>query len=85
MERFIEVGDQAIGAPVLAELYATHAERPVRVDLESLFRDLGVVSGPGGRVTFDEDAPLAEVRRAIAASASRGVTERRGSDRSSPR
>lgn len=82
MERFIEVGDGAIGAPVLAELYAKHAEHPVRVDLEALFRDLGVVSGPGRRITFDDAAPLADVRRAIDASAS---TKRSGSARSSSR
>lgn len=69
MSQVIEVGDRAIGAPVLAELYATHATRPVRVDLEGLFRDLGVAPGPGKTVTFDDAAPLAAVRRAITTSA----------------
>jgi hypothetical protein len=69
MARFIEVGDRAIGSPVLAELYAEHANKPVHVDLDALFRELGVAAGPGKTVIFDDTAPLADVRRAIDASA----------------
>jgi hypothetical protein len=90
MNRFVEVGDRAIGAPVLAELYAAHANEPVQVDLDALFRDLGVRAGPGRSVVFDDGAPLADVRRAITTSAGPrpgrgGVTEAPGSDRSPPR
>ncbi len=71
MEQVIEVGDRAIGAPVLSELYAVHGSHAVHVDVETLFRQLGVASGPGRSVTFDDSAPLADVRRAINASARR--------------
>jgi hypothetical protein len=66
MRRLVEVGDGAIGAPVLAELYGTHGGRAVRVDLAPLWRELGVVPRSDGEVAFDDGAPLAAIRRAIA-------------------
>lgn len=71
MLRLVEVGDAALGVPVLADLYATHRHRAVPVDLDGLWRDLGVVAAgggaprPGDDVAFDDAAPLAHVRRAI--------------------
>ncbi|MGH8630425.1 MAG: hypothetical protein ACREU7_06630 [Burkholderiales bacterium] len=66
IERALRVGDQATGVPVLAELYARMKDRPVAVDLDSLWRQLGVQIA-GGQVRFDEEAPLAAIRRAITA------------------
>lgn len=71
MLRLIDVGDAAIGAPVLAELYARHRHRAVHVDLERLWGELGVrgpgigAPRPGEDVALDDAAPLAHVRRAI--------------------
>lgn len=65
MLHLIEVADRAIGHPVLGELYARHRDAAVPIDLESMWRELGVVRGAGGGLTFDDAAPLAHVRRAI--------------------
>lgn len=64
----LAVGDRATGVPVLAELHARMGERPEPVDLPGLWKKLGVVVR-GGRVSFDDAAPLAAIRRAITASA----------------
>ncbi|WP_156338265.1 hypothetical protein [Chondromyces crocatus] len=64
IEQVIEVGDEATGVPVLAELYAQWKDRPVEPDLEALWRQLGVRLGER-RVFFDEAAPLAGIRDAI--------------------
>ncbi len=64
LERALAVGDEATGTTVLRDLHRLHGAAPVRVDLEQLWRQLGVRLG-GGRARFDEDAPLAEIRRSI--------------------
>ncbi|HEU4406992.1 MAG TPA: hypothetical protein VFS43_17115 [Polyangiaceae bacterium] len=60
----LAAGDAAVGVPVLRELYDAMAERPAPVDLPRLWRELGVRS-EGGRVRFDDRAPLAAVREGI--------------------
>jgi predicted metalloprotease with PDZ domain len=64
IERVLEVGDRATGVPVLRTLFERMAPRAERVDLEGLWRRLGV-SRRGGTVAFDDAAPLAAVRRAM--------------------
>jgi hypothetical protein len=59
-----EIGDRATGVPVLGELYERMKDQPAPVDLDALWRDLGVRLD-GGRVRFDDAAPLAAARRAI--------------------
>jgi len=66
IERIFRVGDAATGTTVLANLYAKMRDTPYAPDLESLWRDLGVVVG-GDQVTFDDAAPLAPIRQAITA------------------
>jgi hypothetical protein len=66
IERILDTGDRAIGAPVLHELYDRMKAAPVAVDLGDLWRRLGVRGG-GERLTLDDSAPLAAVRRAIVA------------------
>lgn len=61
IERVIEIGDAAGGAPVLRDLYERLARAPGRPDLDALFDRLGVHEG----VPLDERAPLAAIRRAI--------------------
>lgn len=56
--------DATVGAPVLTELYAQHARDAVRVDLGEMWKRLGVVYHRG-RVTFDDSAPRADIRRAM--------------------
>jgi hypothetical protein len=67
IERVLEVGDGATGVPVLHELYAKMARDPAPVDLAAMWKRLGVVRS-GASVTFDDNAPLAPVRRAMTAS-----------------
>ena len=64
--RIFSVGDQATGTHVLADLYAKMGDKPYAPDLGALWRDLGV-SVQNGRVSFDDTAPLAPIRRAITA------------------
>jgi hypothetical protein len=68
IERIIKTGDDAVGVPVLAELYAQMKDKPVKPDLLTLWRKLGVepdssLGGPSVRLT--DDAPLAPVRHSI--------------------
>jgi hypothetical protein len=64
IERVLRTGDAAVGTRTLEELYAQMKDRPYAPDLAALWRQLGV-SPDGENVRFDEQAPLAEVRRAI--------------------
>ncbi len=62
--RVMETGDRAVGVPVLTELYGAMGASPHPVDLKPLLASLGVAI-VNGRVRFDDQAPLADVRRAI--------------------
>ncbi len=64
LERALEIGDRATGVPVLEELYARMGKRGETVDLAALWKRLGV-SSRGGRIVFDDAAPLAAVRNGI--------------------
>jgi hypothetical protein len=66
LERAIAVGDKATGVPVLHDLYEQMKATPVTVDLDGLWKKLGVIE-QNGHVVFDDTAPLAAVRRAITA------------------
>jgi hypothetical protein len=71
MQRVLEQADAAVGVTVLTELYEQMHATPVDVDLDALWRELGV-SMIGDDVVFDDAAPLASVRRAITAPPSPG-------------
>ncbi len=60
----LKTGDTAVGVPVLEELYRRYALTPEAPELESLWRDLGVIRADEG-VHLSDAAPLAAVRRAI--------------------
>jgi hypothetical protein len=51
---------------VLSDLYEKMRAQPYAPDLDALWRELGIVVR-GGRVTFDDSAPLAAIRQAITA------------------
>ncbi|HWE84191.1 MAG TPA: hypothetical protein VG267_04560 [Terracidiphilus sp.] len=72
LEQALEAGDRATGTQVLTGLYAAWKDKPVTVDLDKLWSELGVRSGPDG-VQFVSSAPLAKVRQAIAGKPA-GVT-----------
>ena len=54
------------GTRLIADLYEKMGRKPYAPDLDALWRDLGI-SAQKGRVTFDDSAPLAPIRRAITA------------------
>ncbi len=64
LEDAFRAGDRAVGVSVLQPLYARMKDKPVSVDLDSLWTQLGVQSD-GASVRFDDSATLAAIRRAI--------------------
>jgi hypothetical protein len=66
LERAFAAGDAAIGVPVLRELHDEMGTSKHPVDLDRLWRDLGV-RPVAASVQFDDAAPLAAIRRAISA------------------
>ena len=67
LTKIFSVADGATGIPVLAELYEKMRASAYAPDLDALWRDLGISTGIGG-ATFDDNAALAPIRRAITAS-----------------
>ena len=65
LTRALEVGDRAVGAPVLMELYNELKASPLKPDLPQLWRKLGIETDRRP-ITFDDTAPWASTRRAIA-------------------
>jgi len=63
--RVLSVGDKATGTRVLEDLYAKWSGAPVEVDLGKMWKDLGIRE-ESGKIIFDDAAPLAGVRKAIA-------------------
>jgi hypothetical protein len=69
LTRALEVGDRAIGVPVLMQLYEEMKATPVTPDLPQLWSRLGIEIRRNS-ITFDDAAPWASTRRAIAADKS---------------
>ncbi len=69
LERALAEGDEAVGAHVLTALHARMGAAPVKIDLDALWKQLGV-HVRGRVVTFDESAPDAAIRRGIAGAPS---------------
>jgi len=67
--RALKAGDDAVGVPVLTELYDRMKATPITPDLSAMWRDLGVQSS-GDSVVFEQNAPLASVVRSIMAKRS---------------
>jgi len=64
VERLLSTGDAATGTQALREWYTRLGKGAYTVDLPALWTKLGV-SRRGGSVAFDDQAPLAPIRRAI--------------------
>jgi predicted metalloprotease with PDZ domain len=64
IEKAFETGDRATGTHVLTNLYEQMKAAAVRTDLPALWKELGVRVN-GDTVSFDDHAPLAQVRAAI--------------------
>lgn len=63
--RVCEVGDRATGHAVLSSVFARLAAAPGDVDLDAIWRSLGVRIDDDGGVWLDDTAPGAATRRAI--------------------
>ena len=64
LARALKVGDDAVGVPVLMELYSKTKDAPYDPDLPALFQHLGVKLA-GDSVTFDSSAPDASIVTSI--------------------
>jgi hypothetical protein len=64
LEDALKAGDRATGLTVLTDLYAKMKDRPMDVDLTTMWKRLGIESD-GKSVHLLEDAPLAAIRRSI--------------------
>ena len=60
------MGDKATGTTVLRDLYNQMRDKPSPVDLDQLWKKLGIAMKDGA-VAFDDKAPEANIRRAITA------------------
>lgn len=65
IEHAFAVADRATGTTVLTDLYHEMRDKPAPVDLNQLWRKLGIKREPNGSVEFFNSAPLANVREAI--------------------
>jgi predicted metalloprotease with PDZ domain len=68
LDRVLAVGDKATGTTVLNDLYDQLGPQPGNVDLDALWKQLGVRYFRG-KITFDDSAPWAKFRRAVTAPA----------------
>jgi hypothetical protein len=66
IDRVLDAADRATGTTVMREFYTQLGRQPGRVDVAALLARLGVHLD-GGRLTFDDRAPLAAVRGALTA------------------
>ena len=64
LERAFEIGDKATGTKVLREMWDKMGPKPVTVDLDDLWKQLGVRI-EGATIAFDPKAPLAAIQAAI--------------------
>jgi hypothetical protein len=64
LERVFAVAKDATGTDVLQELHGRLGEKPEAIDLDGLWRRLGVATAADG-VRFDDHAPEAAFRRAV--------------------
>jgi predicted metalloprotease with PDZ domain len=68
LSRLLEEADRGAGAQVLRPLYERMGPASFHVDMEPVWRRLGV-SVEGSVLRFDDTAPLAAIRRAVAGRA----------------
>jgi hypothetical protein len=64
LERVLATGDQALGQPILENLYEQMRNDSNPVDLNALWQQFGLEKRDG-KIIFHDDAPLAKIRQAI--------------------
>lgn len=66
IDKALALGDKATGTTVLRDLYKEMRDKPAPVDLDQLWKNLGI-GKKDGSVSFDDEAPEANIRKAITA------------------
>ncbi|MFY9692069.1 MAG: hypothetical protein WA369_06040 [Candidatus Acidiferrales bacterium] len=64
LQRALTAGDRATGVPVLTSLYEKMKDSPYDVDLDAIWKQLGIERS-GASVIFNDNAPLAGTLKAI--------------------
>ncbi|MDB5289273.1 MAG: hypothetical protein JWL69_514 [Phycisphaerales bacterium] len=64
LDRVLSTGDRATGTTVLKDLHDQMGAAPVKVDLDGLWKRLGIRDDKG-TVTLDDSAPLADIRKSM--------------------
>jgi hypothetical protein len=72
MEKVLAMGDAATGTHVMHDVHAELAPQAKTIDFTPIWKQLGVIYDHG-KVTFDNRAPLAWLRRAITSPDGRGL------------
>jgi hypothetical protein len=75
IEKALALGDKATGTNVLQSLYKEMANKPAPVDLDALWKKLGVALN-AGEVAYDDKAPEAGIRQAITSSSSHLISRK---------
>jgi hypothetical protein len=73
IEKTLAAGDAGTGTHVLEDEYARMGKTPVAIDLDALWKKLGVLRTGEDQVRFDDSAPEAAIRIAITALPATGV------------
>ena len=76
IEKALALGDKATGTSILHDLYRKMRDKPAPVDLDQLWKKLGV-AWKDGAVAYDDKAPEAYIRKAIATPGSSAVAAAR--------
>jgi hypothetical protein len=71
IEKALDIGDKATGLTVLKDLYDEMRDKPDPVDLDELWKKLGI-SVKDRQVVFDDKAPDAAIRKGITSSSRAG-------------
>jgi hypothetical protein len=71
----LALGDKVTGTTVLRDLYNEMRDKPAPVDLDQIWKKLGIAMKDGA-VTFDDKAPEANIRKAITAPSSSASARR---------
>jgi hypothetical protein len=66
IEKALAIGDKATGTRVLRNLYQEMRDKPAPVDLDLLWKKLGIETKDGS-IKFNDKAPQANIRKAITA------------------
>jgi hypothetical protein len=76
IEKALAMGDKATGTTVLRDLYKEMRDKPAPVDLDQLWKKLGIELKDGS-VMFNDKAPEANIRKAITSPQSSAPTSYR--------